>query len=104
MRRGDDSSISEKRQTQRYDVQRGPSCDKELATWLYVCGVGYRMCLPDKGGAEDEAPFEIETCDPRNTFVVRSTGFGKKVILGAQAVLRPRPKRSLLRLYRYALF
>ena len=91
VRRGDNANVSEKieRLNDMMFSEDKPSCDKELATWLYVCGIGYRMCLPDKGGVEDEAPFEIETCDPQNTFVVRSTGFGKKVLLGAQAVLRP---------------
>lgn len=91
VRRGDDSSISEKidKLNNMMFSEDKPSCDKELATWLYVCGVGYRMCLPDRGGAEDEAPFEIETCDPRNTFVVKSTGFGKKVVIGAQTILHP---------------
>lgn len=90
VRRGDDTSISEKidRLNDMMFSEDKPSCDKELATWLYVCGVGYRMCLPDKAGDEDEAPFEIETCDPRNTFVVRSTGFGKPVVIGAQAIFR----------------
>ena len=65
------------------------SADKELATWLYVCGVAYRMCLPDAVEEQDEAPFEIETCDPRNTFVVRSPGFGKPVLIGVQDIIQP---------------
>lgn len=91
VRRGDNANVSEKidKLNDMMFSEDKASYDKELATWLYICGIAYRMCLPDKGVIEDEAPFEIETCDPRNTFVVKSTGFGKKVLLGAQAVLRP---------------
>ena len=61
--------------------------DKEMATWMAICGVGYRMVLPDDGLALDdsnEAPFEIDTPDPRYTFIVYHSGFGHKRMLGAQ--------------------
>lgn len=91
VRRGNDTGISEKidKLNEMMFAEDKPSTDKELATWLYVCGVGYRMCLPDKADSDDEAPFEIETCDPRNTFVVRSPGFGRPVLIGAQDIVQP---------------
>lgn len=51
------------------------SKDEELGEWLLACGVGYRMCLPS---TEKDMVFETEIVDPRRTFVIRDTGFGKK--------------------------
>lgn len=68
------------------------SHDKDLATWMAVCGIGFRMVLPDrtKGAVdfEDEAPFEIDTLDPREAFVVYNSGFGHHRILGCRVVFR----------------
>lgn len=61
------------------------SKDKELADWMHICGLGYRMVLPDSEEV-DESPFEIYTLDPRNTFVVRHNGLGNKTILGVRYV------------------
>lgn len=61
--------------------------DKEMATWMAVCGVGYRMVLPDRNlftDDTDEAPFDIDTPDPRKTFVVYDSGFGHKRLMGVQ--------------------
>lgn len=49
--------------------------DKELGEWLLVGALGYRMALPSR---EDDKVFETEILDPRLTFVVHDTGFGKK--------------------------
>lgn len=66
------------------------SHDMEMETWMAICGVGYRMVLPDKEAFEDEdlAPFEIDTPDPRFTFVAYSTGFGHKRMIGVRMVSR----------------
>ena len=65
------------------------SKDKELADWFHICGVAYRMVLPDKQSDEkDEAPFEIYTLDPRNTFVVKYSGLGNKVKMGVTYVTK----------------
>ena len=56
--------------------------DKSLVTWNTICGTAYRMILPDPVGEEDEAPFEIYTLDPRNTFVVYHSGLGNKCLMG----------------------
>lgn len=60
-----------------------PAKDKELADWWHICGTSYRMVLPDEMAdvEEDEAPFEIYTLDPRNTFVVYSSGLGNPPLL-----------------------
>jgi len=66
------------------------SRDKELAEWFYICGTSYRMILPDPATIEaDDSPFEIDTLDPRYTFVVYSNGFGKKPLMGVKYVLTP---------------
>jgi SPP1 family phage portal protein len=52
--------------------------DKEVVEWQMIAGVAYRMVLPDAKGGEDDAPFEIYTLDPRDTFVVYSSEVGNK--------------------------
>jgi SPP1 family phage portal protein len=52
--------------------------DKELVEWQMICGTAYRLVLPDTLGEEDDAPFEMFTLDPRDTFVVRSSEVGNK--------------------------
>ena len=78
--------------------------DKELAEWMYICGVGYRMITPNSpyinsdivpklqnrrtDFMEDEAPFEIHTLDPRSAFVVHHSGLGEKPLVGVKYVVR----------------
>lgn len=66
--------------------------DKEMATWMAICGVGYRMVLPDNRvrDDEDEAPFYLDTPDPRTTFVVYNNGFGRKRMMGVRIVFKER--------------
>lgn len=58
--------------------------DKEIAEWQYICGTSYRWADIDKEiEDEDEAPFEIRTPDPRNTFVVYNSGIkGEQLFSG----------------------
>lgn len=58
--------------------------DKALADWNHICGTAYRLILPDGMAdvAEDEAPFELNTLDPRDTFVVYQNRPGRKPMLG----------------------
>lgn len=62
--------------------------DKELADWFTICGTAFRMILPDPLSEADEAPFEIYTLDPRNTFVVYHSGLGNKPMMGVRYVVR----------------
>lgn len=78
--------------------------DKELAEWMYICGLGYRMIAPNKPYIEqnvipkllnrklkfleDESPFDIYTLDPRNTFVVYHSGLGEKPLMGVKFVVQ----------------
>ena len=52
--------------------------DKEIVEWQEIGGVAYRLVLPDIRGGEDDAPFELYTLDPRDTFIVRSSEVGNK--------------------------
>lgn len=73
------------------------SHDKDMATWMAVCGVGYRMVLPDKtaGNEADDSPFELDTPDPRTTFVVYHAGFGHRRMMAVRQVFREREDKSL---------
>ena len=52
--------------------------DKEIVEWQMIGGTAYRLALPDTTDEEEEAPFELFTLDPRDTFVVYSTEVGNK--------------------------
>lgn len=81
-----------------------PAKDKELAEWMYICGTGYRMIMPNtpfierdvapklKSGRSDfeadEAPFDVYTLDPRSSFVVYHSDLGEKPILGVKSIAR----------------
>jgi len=59
--------------------------DKALVTWNTICGTAYRLILPDENIENlmpDEAPFEIYTLDPRNTFVIYNSGLGERRLAG----------------------
>ena len=63
------------------------SHDVELATWMHICGLGYRMVLPASETDEDnESPFNIYTLDPRDSFVVKYNGLEKKPVMGVKFV------------------
>ena len=52
--------------------------DKEVVEWQMIGGTAYRLVLPDKAESIDDAPFEMNTLDPRDTFVVYSSEVGNK--------------------------
>ena len=56
--------------------------DMSVATWFYICGLGFKLILPDANGDVDEAPFEIYSLDPRSTFVVYYSGLGNAPLMG----------------------
>ena len=56
------------------------SKNKELADWMHIGGIGYRIVLPDVALTQrekDESPFEIYTGDPRTTFVVKTNNLAR---------------------------
>ena len=58
--------------------------DQELVEWQMICGTAFRLVLPDEVGEEDEAPFELYTLDPRDTFVVYSNEIGNKPVMAVK--------------------
>jgi SPP1 family phage portal protein len=77
--------------------------DKELAEWMYICGIGNRMIQPNRAvirseivpmlakGASplmDEPPFEIFTLDPRYSFVVYYSGLGEPPLFGVKSITK----------------
>lgn len=58
--------------------------DQELVEWQMICGTAFRLVLPDAPGEEDEAPFELYTLDPRETFVVYSSAIGNKPMMAVK--------------------
>lgn len=74
--------------------------DEELASWLAICGVGYRMILPNSDYEPgDNSPFEIDTIDPRECFVVYNKGFGKKPVLAVQIITDKDPQGTYVQRY-----
>lgn len=62
--------------------------DIELGRWRNICGTAYRLVYNDSLAYidMDEAPFGLETLDPRFTFVVYSSGAGKRPLYSVQQV------------------
>lgn len=64
------------------------AADREIADWMHIAGLAYRMALPAKERDEDEPPFEYYTLDPRYAFVVYSSGIGNKPMMCVKYVLK----------------
>lgn len=58
--------------------------DKEVVEWQMICGTAYRLVLPRKNRSIDDAPFELYTLDPRDTFVVYSSEIGNRPLFGVK--------------------
>lgn len=58
--------------------------DQEIVEWQMICGTSFRIVLPDSASELDEAPFEMCTLDPRDTFVVYSSEIGHKPLMGVK--------------------
>ena len=63
-----------------------PALDQEVVEWGMICGTAYRMVLANAGYDidSDEAPFEMFSLDPRDTFVVYSNDVKRKRMLGVK--------------------
>ena len=63
-----------------------PALDQEVVEWGMICGTANRMVLAnDKYDVEsDEAPFDMFTLDPRDSFVVYSNDVKRRRMLGVK--------------------
>lgn len=63
-----------------------PALDQEVVEWDMICGTANRMVLDNDAYAaeSDEAPFEMYTLDPRDSFVVYSNDVKRKRMLGVK--------------------
>lgn len=58
------------------------SKDKECSDWMHICGVEPRMVLPDPDNELEGSPAALYSLDPREAYVVYSSGLGKKPLMG----------------------
>lgn len=59
----------------------------EVATWQSICGLGYKMVVPnDNRIDDDDAPFIAYSLDPRDTFCIYSSRLGHKKLAGVTYV------------------
>lgn len=83
--------------------ERKQEKDMTLAYWMFTGGIGYRLTLNDKSDQYkelfDEAPFEIYTLDPRNTFVVKANDVTRRVMMGVNYVYRNSEKKFIYTVY-----
>ena len=63
-----------------------PALDQEVVEWGMICGTANRMVLAndDYDAESDEAPFEMFTLDPRDSFVVYSNDVKRRRMMGVK--------------------
>jgi SPP1 family phage portal protein len=63
-----------------------PALDQEVVEWGMIGGTAYRMVMANDfyDAESDEAPFDMFTLDPRNTFVVYSTDVKRRRMMGVK--------------------
>ena len=63
-----------------------PALDQEVVEWGMICGTANRMVLANNSydAESDEAPFDMFTLDPRDSFVVYSNDVKRRRMLGVK--------------------
>ena len=63
-----------------------PALDQEVVEWGMIGGTAYRMVLDNEAydAESDEAPFDMFTLDPRDSFVVYSNDVKRRRMLGVK--------------------
>lgn len=69
--------------------------DGEIAQWMYICGQGYRFCLPRENALD--VPFRITSLDPRAAFVIYSADAFHDPLAGA--VITEREGKKVYTIY-----
>lgn len=84
-RSGDDTvTMSISRLNELMYSENKATQDKEIVEWQMICGTAFRLILPDEPIELDDAPFEMYTLDPRESFVVYANDIGNKAIFGVK--------------------
>lgn len=84
-RSGDDTvTMSISRLNELMYSENKATQDKEIVEWQMICGTAFRLILPDEPIELDDAPFEMYTLDPRESFVVYANDIGNKPIFGVK--------------------
>ena len=84
-RNGDDETVAEVNLLNEYMFAEDKAAqDQSIVEWQMICGTAYRLVLPDPVGEEDEAPFELYSLDPRDTFVVYSNEIGNEPLMAVK--------------------
>lgn len=65
-----------------YQAEGNAKKTQELARFLEICGIGYTYVDINTDWEEGESFFTVDSLDPRNTFVVKSSKVGHKPMLG----------------------
>lgn len=82
---GDDISATINKLNDMMRVVGKATKDRELIEWCMIGGLGYRYVVQNMNPLY-KTPFAIYTLDPRNTFVIRSNDFSKRVIAGVNYI------------------
>ena len=63
-----------------------PALDQEVVEWDMICGTAIRMVLANDAyeAESDEAPFDMFTLDPRDSFVVYSNDVKRRRMMGVK--------------------
>ena len=63
-----------------------PALDQEVVEWGMICGTANRMVRHNDAyiAESDEAPFDVYTLDPRDSFVVYSTDVKRRRMMGVK--------------------
>lgn len=72
--------------------------DVKISNWQNICGTAYRIVLPKSDYSDGEAPFEIQTLEPLNTFCVYSSKIGHRKLAGVY-VIEDNTSANLVRRY-----
>ena len=60
--------------------------DKQLVEWQMICGTGYRIVLPAPK-KNSRVPFDMQTLDPRNAFVIYRNDIGHTPLAGVYYIV-----------------
>ena len=85
------------------EVADKESVDEEIANDRAICGLGYRLCLPNKKFADmgDDSPFEVSRINPMQAFIIYSSDIGNKPLVGVIILMEKVDDRVEIKLQAY---